>query len=454
MELAALSDSAANPRRGKVAAQSLLRPLLYEKWPRPVRRSCNLRAVGWLSKQTFHHWRGTSQVSEPYWAFVPHRIAGWAPQPDKRTVAALGAADEAVQELRQHIPVSRALLWLLHRAEAIASSSIEGIRTTLRSLSLTESMPAARSPKHAASDRQTLGSVGLNTHAVAVGQRRKPVTVTDIEEMHRRLFVATAQQIGSGVLRSDQNWVGRRGSRTPAEAHYVPPPPELVEPLLADTAEYVSAPTWLHPLAIAAIAHLQFETIHPFDDGNGRVGRALIHTVLHRGGLRVALPTSAAIDARRDDYYAALRPYQTYIGGTDAAERSQAACETIRYISDAAAVACRYARAVALVVADMERSWDDLGLRSHSAAAAILAHMSTMPATGTAHLCEATGHSPRAIRRAVADLVARGAVAETVDDDSGRRVFELPQLLRIVDSRSDLLENCWELHACRSEVLP
>ena len=141
-----------------------------------------------------------------------------------------------------------------------------------------------------------------------------------------------------------------------------------------------------------------------------------------------------------------MRPYQTYLGAADTAERSQAACETIRYVSDAAAVACRYAQAVAQVVADMERSWDDLALRSHSAAAAILAHMSTMPAVGTAHLYEVTGQSPRAVRRALADLAGRGAVAETVDDDTGQRVFELPEMLRVVDQRQDLLADYWELH--------
>ena len=178
------------------------------------------------------------------------------------------------------------------------------------------------------------------------------MTVADVEEMHRRLFAATAQQSASGRLRSEQNWVGRRGERTPARAHFVPPPPELTEALLSDTMEYVSAPPWLPALAKAAIAHLQFETIHPFDGGNGRVGRALMHCVVHRDlTLPVPLPLSSAIDARREDYYAALRPYQTYIGDAGTEERSQAACDTIRYISDAAAVACHYAQAVSQVVA-------------------------------------------------------------------------------------------------------
>ena len=404
--------------------------------------------VGYLSQQTYHYWRGTSQVSEPYEAFVPHRIAGWTPHPDRDTLSRLGAADEALRALQQNAPHSPALSWCLNRTEAIASSSVEGIRTTLRSLSLLESMRAHRNPTRAEADRQALGNARLNALAIDLGRSRPAaVTVVDVEEMHRRLFAATAQQGDSGWLRSEQNWVGRRGERTPARAHFVPPPPGLTGPLLSDAMEYVSAPPWLPVLAKAAIAHLQFETIHPFEDGNGRVGRALLHCVLHRDlTLPIPLPLSSAIDARREDYYAALRPYQTYIGDASTEERSQAACETIRYISDAAAVACHYAHATSQVVARMERSWANLGLRRDSAAAAILTHMSTMPAAGVRYLYEATGRSPRAVRRALATLAARGTLSETVDDATGQRVFELPQMLRIVDQRHDLVNDCWDLH--------
>lgn len=407
-----------------------------------------MSGVGYLSPQTYHYWRGTSQVSAPYEAFVPHRIAGWALNPDDGTLSRLGAADAHLRALQQDVRQSPALSWCLNRTEAIASSSVEGIRTTLRSLSLLESMRAHRSPPRAEADRQALGNARLNAFAMDVGRRRPAaVTVGDIEEMHRRLFAATAQQSTSGRLRSEQNWIGRRGERTPARAHFVPPPPELVEPLLSDTMEYVSAPPWSPALAKAAIAHLQFETIHPFEDGNGRVGRALLHCVFHRDlALPMPLPLSAAIDARREEYYAALRPYQTYIGDASTEERSQAACETIRYIADAATVACHYLQVAAQVVVGMERSWADLGLRSDSAAVAILKHMSTMPAAGVEFLCEATGRSPRAVRRAVATLCARGALSETVDDGTGRRVFELPQMLWIVDHRHDLLDDCWDLH--------
>ena len=413
--------------------------------------------MGRLQRRTYHYWRGAKQVSEPYDAYVPHRIAGWTPMPDPQTIERIGAAGDLLRAWMQDAPQSRALAWCLHRTEGIASSDVEGIRTTLKSLSLLESLRATRNPRRAELDRKALGNVRLNAHAISVGQRRRvPVTVADVEEMHRWLLSNTDQQLESGMVRDEQNWVGHSHQRTPARAHFVPPPPESVRHLLDDALRYVSAPAWGHPIAKAALAHLQFETIHPFLNGNGRVGRALIHTVMRRDvGPTIPLPLSAAISAHRDDYYEALQPYQTYIGDADAPERSQAACAVIDYVADAVAVACHYAQVVARVVTDTERSWADLGLRPHSAATAILERMSTMPAATTKYLSESTGQSPRAIRRAVADLVDRGALAETTDEDSGRRVFELAEMLRVVDERQDLLLDCWDLHASGAqEIVP
>ena len=387
-------------------------------------------------------------MSEPYDAYVPHRLAGWAPSPDAPTIERIGVAGDSLRTWTLDAPQSRALAWCLNRAEGIASSDVEGIRTTLRSLSLLESLRSARSPTRAELDRQALGNVRLNAHAIAVGQRRgAPIALADVEEMHRRLFSYTSQQLESGSVRDEQNWVGHGHQRTPAQAHFVPPPPESVRPLLDDTLRYVSAPVWGSPIAKAALAHLQFETIHPFLDGNGRVGRALIHTVMSREmGPSIPIPLSAAIAARKDDYYQALQPYQTYVGDASDPERSRAASAAIDYVADAVAVGCRYARIVAGAVNGMEQSWAELGLRSHSAAAAVLERMSTMPAATTTFLSKATGRSPRATRRAVADLVDRGALTETTDADSGRRVFELSEMLRVVDERENLLLDCWDLH--------
>ena len=409
--------------------------------------------MGRLLDETFAYRRGTQIAREPYKAYLPHTVNGWTPSFDAATLRRLHSAAEQVRTLPQHIAPTRALRWCLKRTEAIATSHVEGIVTTMRSLSLLESLRAGRDPERVERDRQTLGAARLNAYAAAVGARRSnPVTSGDLQEMHRRLFAATSQQIGSGEFRDEQNWIGTVAARTPAEALYVPPPHRMLPPLLDDLTAHVTAPQLGQPLAKAVIAHLQFETIHPFADGNGRVGRALLHCVLQREmPHRLPLPLSAAINERKQGYYMALRPYQTHIGPPDSAARSAAAGVVADYLATAADVACDYTRAVAHILADMQQRWAERRLRQHSAAAAVLHAMCTMPAADTACLAAVTERSDRAVRRAVRHLADAGVLAESVDEDTGRAVFELPEMLQIVDGRAHLIAACWELRSAGVE---
>ncbi len=390
---------------------------------------------------------------EPYEAFVPHGISDWKMHPDESTVQRVETAAERLRVLQQRLAPSLALQWCLNRSEGIASSDVEGISTTLRSLSLLESLRGHRDPGRQARDRQALGAVRLNVHAIEVGRRQAgPVAAADIEEMHRRLFEGTDQHFEPGRFRDREVWVGSPDMRSPARAHYVPAPHEFVGPLIEDLMGYVSAPSWTHPLARAAIAHLQFETIHPFLDGNGRVGRALMHCVVQRSlPGSVPVPLSAAIAERKHKYLQSLRPYQTYIGASDTEVRAATAEVAIAHIAEAVMIACDYTEVIAESIADMHRGWDDLRLRSHSAAAAALAEMSTMPAVTVEYLEQRTERSAGSLRRGLRKLVNSGVVAESADEDTGRTVFELPAMLQIVDQRSSLLNNCWALHAAGVE---
>ena len=189
---------------------------------------------------------------------MPHTINGWTPDLDAVALLRLHGTTERLRALPQQIPPDRALIWCLNRTEAIATSHVEGIVTTMRSLSLLESLRAGRDPERVERDRQALGAARLNACAAAVGARRSaPVTAGDLQEMHRRLFTATSQQIGSGEFRDEQNWVGTAAARTPAGALYVPPPHEMLQPLLGDLTAYVTAPQLVQPLTKAALARPQ-----------------------------------------------------------------------------------------------------------------------------------------------------------------------------------------------------
>jgi Fic family protein len=114
----------------------------------------------------------------------------------------------------------------------------------------------------------------------------------------------------AGRLRTEQNWIGGN-DYNPCGADFVPPPPEHVESLLEDLCVAVNDDV-LSPLVQAALVHAQFETIHPFDDGNGRTGRALIHVVLCRRGVAPSYvpPISVALAASRDRYIRGLTDFR------------------------------------------------------------------------------------------------------------------------------------------------
>ena len=134
-----------------------------------------------------------------------------------------------------------------------------------------------------------------------------PITVDDLLRFHRRLLAGGRLDAHAGVIRSEQNWIGG-SSYNPCSAAFVPPPPELVHDLLEDLCAFCNGDA-VPAVAQAAIAHAQFETIHPFADGNGRTGRALIHLVLRRRGLatRVLPPVSLVLATWSDDYVAGLQ---------------------------------------------------------------------------------------------------------------------------------------------------
>src|SRR5256885_1845595 len=121
--------------------------------------------------------------------------------------------------------------------------------------------------------------------SVAIGEvgPGDPISVATLLTFHQRLLGNTRQARLAGRLREKQNWIGG-SDYNPCSAAFIPPPPELVPDLMEDLCAFCTSET-LPAVAQAAIAHAQFETIHPFADGNGRTGRALIQLVLRRRGL-------------------------------------------------------------------------------------------------------------------------------------------------------------------------
>jgi Fic family protein len=166
--------------------------------------------------------------------------------------------------------------------EAVASSQIEGTQTELRQLLLFQ---AAEQSVDAPGD---VREVTNYVHALAYGVSQpveRPVSVSLIKEMHRLLLDdVRGQDQRPGELRSAQVWIAGDG-RAIDEARFVPPPPTSVPGLLDDLATFMNADSTIPALVRLALVHYQFETIHPFSDGNGRIGRLLIPLLLVRWGV-------------------------------------------------------------------------------------------------------------------------------------------------------------------------
>jgi Fic family protein len=221
-------------------------------------------------------------------AFVPARLADRDLALDARSVAGATRAQAAVEHGAETMPEDfAALARLLLRAEGVASSFIEGVTAPVVDIVLAEADESG-APSAAAWVAANLAAV---TEAIE-GAHAGPLMVESLCRWHRTLMTGSptpAQHVG--VFRAEQGWIG---GTSPLDAHLLTPPPEQVPALADDLIAYVNRDD-VDPVSQAAIAHAQFEIIHPFADGNGRVGRVLVAWILVR---RLSLVTPPPVSAR------------------------------------------------------------------------------------------------------------------------------------------------------------
>ena len=228
-------------------------------------------------------WRGRQAR-----AFVPTRLAERDLTLDSETIALAARAEAAVEHGAETMPDDfAALARLLLRAEGVASSFIEGVTAPVVDIVLAEASKGAV-PSAAAWVAANLAAVSEAVDHAHAG----PLTVEALCQWHRTLMTGSptpAQYVG--VLRAEQGWIG--GS-SPFDSHLVTAPPEQVPALVDDLVDYVNRGD-VDAVSQAAFAHAQFEIIHPFADGNGRVGRVLIAWILVR---RLSLVTPPPVSTR------------------------------------------------------------------------------------------------------------------------------------------------------------
>ncbi|MDD3182185.1 MAG: Fic family protein [Alphaproteobacteria bacterium] len=246
-----------------------------------------------MAKTTSNNRLGTyvarSVTGESYKAFVPAPLPPQPPldmaglyKPLDKAMKALGEIDA----LAKLLPDVSLFLFMYVRKEALISSQIEGTQSSLSDLLLFEN---DESPSVPVDDVEEVSNyIAALNHGLDRMRKGFPLSVRLIREMHKILLRGgRGSNKDPGSLRRSQNWIG--GIR-PGKARYVPPPPEMVADLMSDLEKFAHDEDQKLPALIkAALIHVQFETIHPFLDGNGRVGRLLITLLLCADGT-LALP--------------------------------------------------------------------------------------------------------------------------------------------------------------------
>jgi len=359
-----------------------------------------------------------------YQAFVPDPIGQLQLTLPAQIAATVSTAERQVDLLNRNPPAMASLEVLarrLLRAESVASSRIEGLILSQRRLARAEAEGAETRDETA---RSVLGNVAAMEEAVKLGAKDKPLKTRDVRELHRILMAATNTPAIAGELRDRQNWIGGNAFN-PGRADFVPPPPDLVQDLMDDLCVFMNR-TDLSPVVQAAIAHAQFETIHPFADGNGRVGRALIHVVLRRRelALRYVPPVSLvlAADAKR------------YIGGLTAF-REQRIAEWCATFAESVQLAAAKAAELAERLVRLQESWRERAgrPRRHSSAEALIKLLPAHPIVTLATATRILARSKQAANEAIATL-ARAAVLSPTTVARRNRAWEARELFELVNT--------------------
>ncbi len=373
-----------------------------------------------------------------YQAYLPDPLVGWNLLLPGDLAADIADAEAAVRELNQaetsHVSLEGLARFLL-RAESVASSKIEGLEVGPRRLVEAE---AAIARGGEVADRvavEVLGNIAAMESAIDLATHEEDFSLADLLEIHRVLMERSPRPELGGVIRRAQNWIGG-SSYNPCSAAFVPPPPEYVEDLLWDLVEYVNGDEH-SPLVQAAIAHAQFETIHPFADGNGRTGRALIHVILRRRGLAPSFvpPVSLVLATWSDDYISGLTAFR-HVASADSPERSTAAQRWLRTFAAATIRACNDAETYAEKVDQLVEEWRaHLGtVRRGSALDLLLDVLPGVPLLTVQSAARLIHRSDVAAGAAINRLLDAGILIQRNVGKQRYRIFEAPAVLELFTS--------------------
>ena len=367
-----------------------------------------------------------------YDVYLPDKLRGRNFSLDGDVAADVADAETALTRLDVSsvaLADSEALARLLLRAESVASSRIEGLEIGARRLLRADAARSLGIEPRDVTAREILGNIDAMTWAVDTIEQGSVITVDTLLETHRRLLAGSRMEEYGSRVRDVQNWIGGSGYN-PCSASFVPPPPELVGDLLDDLVGFCNSDS-LPALAQAAVAHAQFETIHPFADGNGRTGRALIHMVLRRRGLglRILPPVSLILATWSQDYIDGLTGTR-YVGLSDSSNAHSGINRWIALFASACGRAVEDANRFEEQVRALQVSWrEKIGrVRRDSTVNLLVSVLPSAPVLTTTTASELVGRSFPAASQAIERLVAAGVLVQ-VSVGRRNRAYEAPELI-------------------------
>lgn len=350
-----------------------------------------------------------------YGAAVVPEISDLTPTPS-RAVAA--AAEEATAAIRAFdadsghdvAPFAAVLL----RSESASSSQIENITSGAKQIALAEIHEESR-----ANAALVVSNADAMRAALELADEISPESIL---AMHRALLGSSAPDI-AGRWRDDAVWIGGNGY-SPHGASFVAPAAGRVGPAIADLVRFAGRND-LPALTQAAIAHAQFETVHPFPDGNGRTGRALVHSMLRRRAVTraVTVPVSAGLLTDTERYFAALTAYRA--GDVD---------PIVETLAEAAMASVANGRMLVTDLRRLRQQWTDmLTARSDSSVWRVLDLLLRQPVVSTAVVMEAVAVNHTNATRAIDRLLTAGILTEV----GGRRrslLWQSTEVLHALDA--------------------
>jgi Fic family protein len=368
--------------------------------------------------------RELNRQTGPYKSAVPAVLADWQPEVEGGLGADVDEASRALADfdsfaartLGSNDPAIAPMSAILLRTESASSSQIENLTTSAKQLALAEIDESEK-----ANAMTVIGNVRAMEAAIRLSRTIDESTVL---AMHRELL---RHQLGfeehAGVLRDELVWIGD-GNAGPREAQFVAPHHERIEPALADLIRFIERDD-VPALVQVAVAHAQFETIHPFVDGNGRTGRALAQAMLRNKGVvsHTTIPLSAGLLVDTQTYFDALTAY-----------RAGNAAPIVSRFAEAALFAAASGRTlVERLAAQLDDSRERMsGVRAHAVAWKALPLLIGQPVVNAKYLKAQLGLNDVTVQRALELLTERGVLVERTGLRRNR-VWQHPGILAVLD---------------------